>query len=77
MQQPAESQPIAAVVEQQTDRAPIIVSPNNQPMDTEGCSTPQKSNKVERSVIVRAGSSSACAQESPNNVNKQVKNIVK
>ncbi|XP_058797650.1 E3 ubiquitin-protein ligase hyd isoform X2 [Phymastichus coffea] len=70
-QQTAEPQPVAAVVEQQTDRAPIIVSPNNQLMDTETISTVQKSNKVERSVIVRAGSSSACAQDSQNNVNKQ------
>lgn len=87
------------VVEQQTDRAPIIVSPNNQSMDTEGnsnsnsSSSPSKSCgssssggsggsggsgkdvlcKAERSVIVRAGSSSsggACATELQISVNK-------
>lgn len=78
------SQPTMPTVDQ-TDRAPIIVSPNNQPIDTENSnsssgsssSNTQKSKdplcKAERSVIVRAGSSSACTAEPQNNVNKQVR----
>ena len=70
------------VTEQQTSRAPIIVSPINQPMDTESnssstSSSPPKSSssscKAERSVIVRAGSSSSssCASVEPQtSVNK-------
>lgn len=82
-----QTQPIVAVVEQQTDRAPIIVSPNNQPMETESnsnsSSSPPKSGsskdvqcKVERSVIVRAGSSSSGSCSSENNVNKQSNVVV-
>ncbi|XP_014208162.1 E3 ubiquitin-protein ligase UBR5 isoform X2 [Copidosoma floridanum] len=65
-----------AVADMQTDRAPIIVSPSNQLVDTDSNSSsgsPQKSctNKIERSVIVRAGSSSVCSTKSQNNVDKQ------
>ncbi|OXU30332.1 hypothetical protein TSAR_012971 [Trichomalopsis sarcophagae] len=77
-----QSHPTVAVVEQQTDRAPIIVSPNNQPMETESnsnsSSSPPKSGsskdvqcKAERSVIVRAGSSSSGSCSSENSINKQ------
>lgn len=71
------SQPVTPLVDQQTDRAPIIVSPTNQILETDGnnSSSPQKSctNKIERSVIVRAGSSnsSACPIEPQNNIDKQ------
>ena len=72
------------VTDPPTDRAPIIVSPNNASMDAEnsnsGSSSKSSSSskdvlcKAERSVIVRAGSSSnsSCASDSQGNVNKQV-----
>lgn len=63
-------------IPQQTDRAPIIVSPNGQPIDTENSNSSSSSSikdvacKVERSVIVRAGSSNICTPEIHNNIAK-------
>ncbi|XP_014221919.1 E3 ubiquitin-protein ligase hyd isoform X2 [Trichogramma pretiosum] len=70
-------QPPQQPMQQQTDRAPIIVAPNGQPIDTENSNSSGSSGKVERSVIVRAGSSSnVCASESAQNVTRQQASIV-